>query len=286
MPTATSAVAQQRPAMSDVDVFGITHPGRVRKTNADHFFIGSFHRSLRVHQTSVASEIGPSESDWRGFVMLVADGVGNLARAEEGSAHALRAVTQHLLHASEVCELMAVSQRDTAVKELEKAIAEAHRALRAGAEDEGKGTAATTLTMYAAFWPLGFVVHVGDSRLYRLIGDSFERHTTDQTMAQMMVEAGAMSREQAEGSHLKHVLWSALGAEEAVPDVKVIDLDSRARTMICSDGLTKHVSDDEIREHMASDASSEELCRALVDLALSRGGSDNVTVVSGRVRRK
>ena len=286
MPTDTIPAVQQRPAMSDVDVYGITHPGRVRKTNADHFFIGSLHRSLRVHQTSVSDDIGPSESDWRGFVMLVADGVGNLARAEEGSASALRAVTQHLLHASEVCELMAVTQRETAVKELEQSIAEAHRVLRAGAEDQGKGTAATTLTMYAAFWPLGFVVHVGDSRLYRFVDGKLERHTTDQTMAQMMVEAGAMSREQAEGSHLKHVLWSAVGAEEAVPDVKVLELDARARTMICSDGLTKHVSDDEIRQHMASDVSSEELCRALVDLALERGGSDNVTVVSGRVRRK
>lgn len=275
----------QRPAMADIDVFGITHPGKVRKTNADHFFIGSFHRTLRVHHTSLGPDIGPQETQSRGFLMLVADGVGNLQRAEEGSATALREVTQHLLHASEICSAMAVRQETETIDELKLAVGRAHAAMRDEAES-GTGTAAATLTMYAAFWPKGFVVQVGDSRMYRLGPQGFERLTTDQTMAQMMVEAGAMSKEQAEGSHLKHVLWSALGAQEAVPEVRVIDLDMVSRSLLCSDGLTKHVSDDEIRDHMARSASSEEMCRALLDLALERGGTDNITILGGRIRKQ
>jgi len=286
MPTDTMPpVVPPRPLTADVDVFGLTHVGRVRKTNADHFMICSFHRSLRVHHSSLGGNVGPQETESRGFLLLVADGVGSRHSETEGSGAALRTVTQHLLHASEICSTMALQQQETAIDELKRAVGEAHRLLQDDADRAGRSPSATTLTMYAAFWPLGFIVQVGDSRMYRLRGDRFDRLTNDQTMAQMMLEAGAMSREEAEGSHLKHVLWSAVGAQEAVPEVVVTDLSATDRTLLCSDGLTKHVTDDEIRDWLSRDLSSEQMCRGLVDLALERGGTDNVTVVSGRVRR-
>jgi protein phosphatase len=275
----------QRPATSNVDVFGLTHGGHVRKTNADHFLIASLHRSLRVHQTSIVGDLGPCETESRGFILVVADGVGSFHAAAEGSAHALESVAQHLLHATEICSSMAVHKVETAVDDLKAAVAHAHEALREMAEREATKPSATTLTMYAAFWPKAFVVQVGDSRMYRLRGTEFRRLTTDQTVAQMMVEAGAMSVDAAERSQLKHVLWSAVGSQEVAPEVTITDCDLRDRALICSDGLTKHVTDDEIREHLQRDLSSEETCRALLDLALERGGSDNVTVVMGRVRK-
>jgi serine/threonine protein phosphatase PrpC len=275
-----------RPLTAEIDVFGLTHQGKVRKTNADHFLIASFHRTLRVHGTSLNSgDIGPRESESRGFIGLVADGVGTMSGAAEGSAQALNAFTQQLLHASEICSNMALTDRNAAVEELTRAVGAAHKALKDNAEREGLPPAATTLSMWAAFWPFAFVVHVGDSRVYRLTGDKFDRLTTDQTMAQMMVEAGAMSQTDAERSNLKHVLWSAVGAAEAVPEVTVHNASAQDRVLICSDGLTKHVSDDEIRDHMAKNISSEKLCHALVDLVLERGASDNVTVLSGRLRQ-
>ena len=94
-----------------------------------------------------------------------------------------------------------------------------------------------------------------------------------------------MSPESAEHSRLKHVLWSAVGSTEIAPEVLVTDCDNRDRVLLCSDGLTKHVSDDEIRDYLSREMSSEEMCRALLELALSRGGTDNITIVSGRVRR-
>ena len=276
---------QQRPTTSNVDVFGVTHRGYVRKTNADHFLIGSFHRSLRIHGTSIVGEMGPRETESRGFILLVADGVGTLEAAATGSAHALETVAQHLLHASEICSNMALSNTDAAVEDLKTAVAHAHDVLRDFAKTEGIPSSATTLTMYAAFWPRAFVVQVGDSRMYRLRGSEFRRLTTDQTVAQMMVEAGALRPDVAERSPLKHVLWSAVGSQEVAPEVVLTDCDLRDRTLLCSDGLTKHVTDDEIREHLERDMPSEETCRALLNLALERGGSDNITIVMGRVRK-
>src|SRR5438034_6409052 len=277
---------EQRPFVtSDIDLFGLTHQGRVRKTNADHFLIGTFHRVLRVRYSSIGDDIGPRETESRGLIALVADGVGNLGAAAEGSAKALATVAQHLLHASEICSTMAVAQEEFAIDQLKQSFAAAHKVLRDQAQASGTPGSATTLTLLAAFWPRAFVVHVGDSRIYRLRGAEFRRFTTDQTVAQMMVEAGAMTPEAAERSQLKHVLWSAVGSSEAVPEAIVTDCDFRDRWLLCSDGLTKHVRDDEIREYLQRDVSAEQVCRGLVDLALERGGSDNVTVVIGGVRK-
>ena len=80
------------------------------------------------------------------------------------------------------------------------------------------------------------------------------------------------------------MLWSALGSQEVVPDVLVTDVTRRGVVMLCTDGLTNHVNDGEIKSHLAACHSAEATCHALVDLALERGGQDNVTVVIGRVR--
>jgi serine/threonine protein phosphatase PrpC len=286
MKTATQdESALQRPTLAEVDVFGLTHPGLVRRTNADHFLVASLHRTLHVHSTSLGADLGPQETESRGFLLLVADGVGGLSGAADGSARAVSSVAQHLLHATELCSAMATTNEGAAVSTLRDAVMVAHRALLAMTEKEGRDSA-STLTMFASFWPRAFVVHVGDSRVYRYRDGALERLTTDQTFAQMMVQAGALTPAGAEASHLKHVLWSALGSQEAVPEVLVTDVTRRGVVMLCTDGLTSHVSDDEIKSHLAQCTSAETCCRALVSLALERGGKDNVTVVVARVRNK
>jgi protein phosphatase len=208
-----------------------------------------------------------------------------MAGAAEGSARAVTSVAQHILHATEICSQMAVAQENEAIRTFREAVAQTHRRLLADAAADEEGRAnATTLTMFASFWPRAFVVNVGDSRAYRYRDGALERLTTDQTYAQMMVQAGALTPAGAEKSQLKHVLWSALGSQEVVPDVLVTDVTRRGVIMLCTDGLTNHVSDDEIKSHLASCTSAEACCHALVDLALERGGTDNVTVVIGRVR--
>ena len=283
--TTQRATTEDRPSLAEIDVCGMTHPGHVRATNADHFLVASFHRSMRVHATSLPDGLGPQETQNRGFLLLVADGVGAADEGGEGAARALRTVAEYLLHETEICSQLVVDRRDEAVDALRESVARAHRTLVEASEREGTERRATTLTMYAAFWPFAFVLHVGDSRAYRYRDGVLERLTTDQTVAQMMIDAGAMSAEAAERSHLKDVLWSAVGSAEAVPEVAVTDCTRRGVVLLCTDGLTKHVTDAEIASFMSRHAPAKSTCQSLIDLALSRGGTDNVTVVMARTKR-
>ncbi|HEX9564329.1 MAG TPA: protein phosphatase 2C domain-containing protein [Gemmatimonadaceae bacterium] len=284
-PTIQETNTVPRPSMSEIDTFGLTDKGRVRKVNNDHFLIASFHRNLRVHHTSIPGGIGHHETESRGFLFLVADGVGGMTSAGEGSALALSTLAHHLLHATELCSEVVLTQQEKSADELRKAVMLAHETLVEMGRVEG-GKPATTLTMYAAFWPRAFVVHVGDSRMYRLRDGDLTRFTSDQTYEQLMLESGAIKPGSPEATRLKNVLWSAVGNDEVVPQIVPTDLTRRDVVLVCSDGLTKHVTDDEIRERMSRDETSEETVRALVDLALSRGGTDNVTAVVGKIRAR
>jgi len=285
MTTIEDTRAMPRPAMSEIDTFGLTHRGKVRPTNNDHFLVASFHRKLRVHFTSVPAGIEDQETESRGFLFLVADGVGGLESAGDGSALALETLAQHLLHATEICSEMVLSQAEKSTLELREAVLQAHHALVDMAKEAG-GKPATTLTMYAGFWPRAFIVHVGDSRGYVFRDGQLTRFTSDQTYEQLMLESGAIKPGSPEAARLKHVLWSAVGNDEVVPQIVMTDITRRDVILVCSDGLTKHVTEDEIRERLSRDETAEENVRALVNLALDRGGTDNVTAVVGKVRPK
>jgi protein phosphatase len=134
-------------------------------------------------------------------------------------------------------------------------------------------------------WPRAYMIHVGDSRCYRLRNGELELLTVDQTMAQAMVESGALSPDQAERSALKHVLYSAIGGSRAEPYTFATDLEWNDVMLLCTDGLTKHVSDAEIREALRNCTDAKVTAEALLQLVLDRGASDNTTVVIGRLRR-
>lgn len=285
MKTFVDVSAEPRPPMSEIDTFGLTHRGKVRPTNNDHFLIASFHRKLRVHHTSVPAGIEDQETQSRGFLFLVADGVGGLESAGDGSALALETLAQHLLHATEICSELVLTQAEKSTVELREAVLQAHHALVDMAKEAG-GKPATTLTMYAGFWPRAFIVHVGDSRGYVFRDGQLTRFTSDQTYEQLMLESGAIKPGSPEAARLKHVLWSAVGNDEVVPQIVMTDVTRRDVILVCSDGLTKHVTEEEIRERLSRDESAEENVRALVNLALDRGGTDNVTAVVGKVRPK
>jgi protein phosphatase len=143
---------------------------------------------------------------------------------------------------------------------------------------------ATTLTMVAVLWPHAFLVHVGDSRCYRLRDGKLELLSRDQTLAEALREDGTLTEPEADRSPLKHVLVSALGSAEATPQTSVQECRWEDVMLLCTDGLTKHVTDDEIAAVLRNIFSAEQACQDLVDLVLARGGSDNVTVVIGRLR--
>jgi protein phosphatase len=281
----TQPNALQKPLPSEIDVCGLTHRGRVRTENADHFLVASFHRAMQVHNSSIPTNAFSSLSaDSRGWVFLVADGVGAFAQAANGSARAIRSVAQYLVDMSEVSLPSDPDREEEIVSRARAAFSEAHETLLQLDEEGVQGTAVTTLTMLIAIWPRAFIVHAGDSRAYRLRGGVLTQLTTDQTMAQALIDSGAMTRDSAEASPLKHVLVSALGSAQVDPQVSVHALERYDVMLLCTDGLTKHVSDAEISEHLRRGASSESTCESLLELALARGGEDNVTVVMGKAR--
>jgi protein phosphatase len=102
-------------------------------------------------------------------------------------------------------------------------------------------------------------------------------------MAQDLVDQGVLRAADAHRSPLSSVLASAIGAEEAVPVVTRVDVAERGCVVLfCSDGLTRHVRDEEIEGHIAAMTSSEQLCHSLLELALERGGTDNITIIAAR----
>lgn len=281
-----TSVQAGRPRADQIDVFGLTHPGKIRTENQDQFLIASLHKTMMVHFSSISPELlGRLTSDSRGFVFLVADGVGGGPSGKLASGTALQAIVDYVIHAMDLYNQLDEKTETVFLDQLRRSVERSHEKIRAeGGLNEARGMA-TTLTMVVVRWPKAYLLHVGDSRCYRLRNGRLDIMTKDQTMAQVLMDAGALNEDTAEQSGLKHVLWSALGGREASPDVVTEDIEWDDVMLICSDGLTKHVSDSEIREHLARPNSSEAIVRGLVELTLERGGSDNVTVVISRLKR-
>lgn len=270
-----------KPLLREIDVFGLTHPGRVREVNADHFIVASFHRAINVHASSLDWSGAPTLSgDSRGFLFLVADGVGSLAAGHEGSAQVVETLAQQLLEMSEVSLQRDPQHEQEVIERLRRSVADTHHRLCEFAECEGR-QAATTMTLLMMIWPRSFLFHAGDSRCYRLRDGTLEQLTVDQTMAQVMIDSGAMSPEAARNSRLSSLLLSAMGSPELDVQVSTGDLRRGDRTLLCTDGLTRYVTDAELADVLRSDRRAEQVCRELVDLALERGGADNITVVVG-----
>jgi PPM family protein phosphatase len=127
---------------------------------------------------------------------------------------------------------------------------------------------------------------VGDSRCYMLRDGELTQITRDQTMAQAMVDVGAMQAEEVADSDLAHRLTSSIGGHETHPTVTRVDMTWGNVLLLCSDGLTRHVSDDRLREVLRSMTSAQQACETLLREALDGGGSDNITVVVGRAVRR
>jgi protein phosphatase len=277
----TAHDAELRPRRSNVDVFGVTHPGRVRAANEDHYLVASLHKMLQVERTSLpAEQVADFTSGSRGYLFLVADGVGGLAGGDRASGAAVRTVARYVATATSCYYDIGPSNEQELLAELRKTVLDAHGELL----EQEQGTA-TTLTMVFIAWPRAYLVHVGDSRCYRLRDGRLELLTTDQTLAQAMVDAGVMTAADADRTEWKHILASALGSQEATPATFMTDCRWDDVMLLCTDGLTKHVTDEEIAGALRREQTSEQTCQGLVDLALERGGSDNVTVIVGRLRR-
>lgn len=276
-----------RPRDDELDLFGMTHAGRVRSENQDHFLLATVHPQVVVHGTSLPdSDALPLRGQRLATILLVADGVGGAVAGEEASRLATQTVTRYVASSLRCYHSVGPAADREFLDALHGAAMEAHSAVRAESEAQHGGEInATTLTLGIVVWPWLYVVQVGDSRYYYFSQGRLRQVSRDQTVAQDLVERGLLTSSQAHASPFNNVLSSAIGGDTAAPVVTRVDIRERGSVqLVCSDGLTRHVSDAEITERLGRMTSAEQVCRELVDLAIERGGKDNITVVVGRVK--
>jgi len=199
------------------------------------------------------------------------------------SRSALEAVSRYVSRGMH-CYYAAGSAGDQEFSEaLQEGASKSHEELvRRGEEEPEFRGMATTLTLYLGHWPRAHLLQVGDSRCYLLRGDELTQISRDQTMAQELIDLGVMTRADASGTRLEHTLSSSIGGRQTAPAVTQFELTWDTVVLLCSDGLTRHVSDERIRDRLRSMTSAKQVCEALVQDALEGGGSDNVTVVVRR----
>lgn len=155
---------------------------------------------------------------------------------------------------------------------------------RAGERSPRHERMGTTLTLAYLVWPTAYLVHVGDSRAYVYRPPQLLQLTHDQTIAQMLADAGAIEADQVKQHCFRNVLGSLLCCDPSQlnPTVHVTQLTTGDQLLLCTDGLTRHVEPSNIAEILASASSAEHACRDLVAAANAAGGRDNTTVVVAR----
>ncbi len=279
-----TVTADLKPRDEDLDLFGLTHQGLVRSENQDHFLIGTLHRELAVHGTSLPMSQLLLRGERLATFGVVADGVGGTAGGAAASQRAVETIAQYVQSTLRCFSVADPNHEPAFVDALRAAALEAHTAVRAIGSDAEDYGPATTLTMAIGVWPRAYVLQVGDSRCYVYGDGALRRLTRDQTVAQDFVDSGTLKAEEVARSPYRNVLSSAIGGRNADPVVSALNQRRDNVVLLCSDGLTRHVTDEELGVALASIRSAEQVCQDLLRLALERGGTDNITIIVGRAR--
>ena len=258
---------------SHLHVAAKSHPGMSGKNNEDRY-------AVTVHQIEKEEPVAT-------VLATVSDGVGGHLAGEVAAELAVEMISQAI----------AESDATQPIQSLKNAIIHANQTIYAQSEnnDEYKGMGATC----ACCWVIGdqlYIANVGDTRIYLIRDNSIRQLSTDHTWTQEAIDAGIMTQEEARDHPHSHVIRRHLGSSQpVVPDTRLRlnegENDSQAEAnqgmqllpedqlVLCSDGLTDLVSEDEIREIFET-KEQEDAIDALIDLANQRGGHDNITIIS------
>jgi protein phosphatase len=282
--------ASHRPATADVrvDLGALSHQGLVRPNNEDCFLVGRLERTLVPVLTNLPEgELAVHAARAVGYGLVVADGMGGKAAGEVASRLAVTALVDLQARTPDWIMLTGESEEERAMGRLAARYGEVDAALKQAAqENPAQAGMGTTLTIAYSLGDHLFLGHVGDSRAYLLRGEQLHQLTRDHTRAQQLVDQGMLGPEEAARSRFRNVLTRALGDVRGTADAEV----QRARLrdgdqlLLCSDGLTDMVDDAAIAAALRQAATAAAACQALIDLALQRGGRDNVTVALARYR--
>lgn len=246
------------PPAEDREIGAATHLGRLRTNNED---------AIMASNITLAAD-----SVYRHLALLmVADGLGGCPQGEEASRIAVDsvagAVVSHLSGDTPI--------DDTLRQAIQGANGEVLEYVRTHPESRGMGT-----TLVCALVEDGDIhlASIGDSRAY-VVGNTIRQVTRDHNHAQELLEAGQITAEECRCHPGGHILTRAIGTPSMVdPDLLHVRLNPDESLLLCSDGLTLHLSENDILD-MVSGCGAQEACRRMVDEANRRGGRDNISVV-------
>lgn len=271
----------ESPSQVRVSACGRSDRGRRRRDNEDCFLaldLADPSSALRLEEGAVGA-MGPLEFPLRpqGAILLVADGMGGRAGGAKASSMAIAAVEEMMLDGLDRDR----SEADFAARltrALEAANLAIHECGRSGPES-GMGS---TATLAGILGQTVYVAQVGDSRAYLVRPRSLGRLTRDQSLVQDLIDSGVLDEGDTRGMRDNTIL-QALGPTPSVRPVVTHHRLRRGDTLLlCSDGLSGVVHDDEIAAAVYAQAGCEDLCGRLIALANERGGPDNITVVVAR----
>ncbi len=203
-------------------------------------------------------------------IFAVADGMGGHSAGEVASAAVVRRLSE-LAGATRVSDADIDAVLADAVEDIE---------LDAGDTELGTGTTVTGVCLSTEDEPTWRVFNIGDSRVYQYFKGALSQITVDHSVVQHLIDTGAITPEEAETHPHANVITRAVGFGEApIPDYTSLALIPGQRLLVCSDGLTKELTDVGIQHFLATCESAEEAARTLVQQALENSGRDNVTVI-------
>lgn len=238
-------------------VFTKTDIGKARSMNQDSFFV--------------------SENNDNGLnLYILADGMGGYKGGEIASKVAITAVSKYI---TEKFDSIA-KDKNSILDLLEDAIIFANSAIYEESEqDEELQDMGTTLEVLIIYKQKVYIGHVGDSRIYRIRKNNMKKITTDHSYVEKLIQDGEITREESYNHPKKNLLIKALGTDEEVePDLIYTVLNKNDMIIICSDGLTNMIKEEEILDIVLNN-SSENVVEVLVDEANEAGGLDNITVI-------
>ncbi|MCI0378385.1 MAG: protein phosphatase 2C domain-containing protein [Gemmataceae bacterium] len=211
-------------------------------------------------------------------ICIVADGMGGQAAGEIASKRAIEVVPRELRKS-----LSPTIDAEDAVTIVRKAVVQANEEiLTMGSLDRDLKNMGTTIVM--AVWRKGselFISNLGDSRAYLVRGGVIEQLTVDHNLAQALVENKTISAAEAKEHRFRNVLWKYLGSKEVGdgPDVRVVPIRPGDKFILCSDGLSGPVPDNQLLSFVQEHPDVQECAEALGQLALDNGSRDNVSCI-------
>ncbi len=262
-----------------------TDRGKVRENNEDHFLVARLAKSMQVCKSSLPDDGTCRFSDEEGYLLVVADGMGGAAAGERASALAVGSLETFVLNTFKWFLHLHGREQSVLFEQLRQGLESADRSVVARAQADphlyGMGT---TLTMAYSVGTDLFIAHAGDSRAYLFHDGTLEQITEDHTFVQTLVNAGGISKEQAQHDKRRNIVTNVIGGprEGVKAEIHRLHVADGDILLLCSDGLSDPAGDEAIAEILGQTSDPEAACDRLVELALQRGGPDNITAIVAR----